>query len=149
MLPFNSSKRCFICLKGNLTARKTTLLMQSQPLPAPKEAIPGYSVKLGFGVVSSILLRAGSFTPNAFLVLGNLAVDISVRKTAVFSDDGELVISVVVLVGFVSTSMLNTQSFSFKCQLQHSLPWLCQSMLSLLQLYLPRAKYYLRLHTSS
>lgn len=46
----------------------------------------------------------------------------------------------VVLVGFVCTSLLDTQSFSLKCQLCCNLPPLCQSLLTLLQLCLPWAK---------
>jgi len=82
-------------------------------------------------------------------MLGNLAAGISARKTVVFSDDGELATGTVVLVGFVPVPALNTQGFSSKGQLPRGLPSLCQPVLPLLQLYLPRSKYHLELHTSS
>lgn len=65
------------CLEGYLTACKTT--EQREILPAPKEVIPDHWLKLGFDVVLSVL-HARSFTPNVFLMFGNLAVDILVRK---------------------------------------------------------------------
>lgn len=65
------------CLKGYLTACKTT--EQREILPAPKGAVPDHWLNLGFDVAQSVL-HAGSFTPNVFLMFGNLAVDILVRK---------------------------------------------------------------------
>lgn len=84
VLPCSSSERSYACLKEYPTACKT---IEQRETATPKEAIPDYWLKFGFDVVQSVL-HAGSFTPNIFLMLGNLVVGILVRKAFGFQTMG-------------------------------------------------------------
>lgn len=83
MRPHNSSERHRACLKGYLVACKTTPLRQAslcQPHVRPLLAIWSNS-----GVTSGrFSFVQGALQQMRFLVLGNFAVNMSARKTAVF-----------------------------------------------------------------